>query len=1213
MTETPRIHNIHRLSPSLPERDRERLSLPVVPPTNHAEHRTGAPFHAQRLSFDSDDDDDDNQVYMTTRSQEKGRRSRAGSSACASRSHTSQSHGNHSHATGSTSKTTIAVRRRFQRVSRQVGRVTKEKLWNSNEMSIKAALTAVDQWEACYNALRLLLVASFRSARGVYGAAKEGAGTLEHGLLMPVRDWILMPAFMGVEKAAVEAALFLKSPQARHLGEQTLELAQQVPLVGSNILAPALCFSVGFLQRTWEIAQYPIPSKEQVRDTVDYALTGTKWALSKAAREIFLYIKRADANITRTISHTQWKLVGSGPYASLDALAKAEVIDHLCERYFSLTDPVARYELAAHVRTQNKPLYHDLVLTGLLKERGSDLTSDDEWLSVTPCYRELEQAFLIRAPNGDEPVTSTAADVSPLWFRLSYVNGKRPARDAPWVVFSRSEQRLLERRYIEVMQASQGGADGATLPGSIEEMDDQRTTVWPTVAQWYNVEPRSDVLVDQKRHAVSFLSCCPKCRQPHKKVLPPLVQLKYGEVCAVCLKQDPQVYSVNGLLMPPPLAMVMRPTFWRFHGPGDEVYRATWFLDTPRYGLQPFGDEATSILEDAYLFLKWMSKRQAFESDTIDGVLLTVEVPCPDGTERLVQFSSLSRATAIQKGLGAAVALFKRQVFRGAWLSEKSDAERHVEQVSTMEESLVNAIEEHGSLGDTMVPNMSIRLALTPTKLDSQENRLVLYEDESNHLAVEIDVLEESIGKQLIDQREGKIEHLVLIVHGIGEMLRSIDVFGLSLPNLSSIVDCCAYLRKNHLEVQDAHFDEMYPSADERARSATGRVEYLPVEWHEAFSILSQRLRPSQVNDMPQRKAPHVMLKDITLRTIPNLRDFANDTLMDVLYFMSPEHHDIIIDVVTNEMNVVVDKFRRLSGFNGRISVIGHSLGSIVAWDILANQLPRGLRCVASDESFDTVSGSYSPALNIDRRCPFGNAPEVTKSPLASHSDYPPLDFEVDNFFLLGSPVAVFLMIRNQRKPLSDDFFLKGCRRVFNIYHPYDPVAYRIEPCIDPRNADIEATIMKHWNGGFRVQYQTKRLWRKLVDTTWKAQHSVVEMFEASMAGMGLVDTAVDDNEDDDDTSASDTSSDDIRSHRVVTGQLNQGRRVDYMMQEREIENANEYVAALAAHSSYWTEKDLSLFVARQIYLSTLEQQAEKEETDNWDDISSTNSRQYAS
>jgi hypothetical protein len=66
-------------------------------------------------------------------------------------------------------------------------------------------------------------------------------------------------------------------------------------------------------------------------------------------------------------------------------------------------------------------------------------------------------------------------------------------------------------------------------------------------------------------------------------------------------------------------------------------------------------------------------------------------------------------------------------------------------------------------------------------------------------------------------------------------------------------------------------------------------------------------------------------------------------------------------------------------------------------------------------------------------------------------------------------------------------------------------------------------------------------------------------------------------------------------SHRVITGQLNGGRRIDYMLQEKEIDRANEYVAALAAHSCYWLEKDLSLFIARQICLRALERAANED------------------
>jgi hypothetical protein len=129
---------------------------------------------------------------------------------------------------------------------------------------------------------------------------------------------------------------------------------------------------------------------------------------------------------------------------------------------------------------------------------------------------------------------------------------------------------------------------------------------------------------------------------------------------------------------------------------------------------------------------------------------------------------------------------------------------------------------------------------------------------------------------------------------------------------------------------------------------------------------------------------------------------------------------------------------------------------------------------------------------------------------------------------------------------------------------------------------------MTHWNGGFRVQYQTKRLWRKLIQTTVQTQQTVVEALEAGIASMGLLDLAADGNEEEYSQPSSSVNGDDRTASHIVTGSLNQGRRIDYMLQEKEIEAANEYVAAFAAHSCYWIEKDLSLFIARQIYLNRL-------------------------
>ena len=1060
----------------------------------------------------------------------------------------------------------------------------------------------MDQWEAAYNALRGLLVASAHSAHGLYGAAKAGATGLEHGLLLPVRNWILLPAFVGVEQIAGETVGFLQSDQAANLAQTSLDVVKKVPFIGDNLLAPGLVIGVHWAQKAWEIAQSPIPSKAAVRDSVDHVLTGAKWALSTAGREIYFYAKRMDANITRTLMHTQWRVLGSGPYSTLDKLHKSEILDHLCERYFSLQDAIARYELAAHIRAHNRHLYHDLVLTGLLRERGGALTQDDEWLALEPSYRSMESPFLF------DPKSDNKDVVHPLWFRLPYTNGKRPGKEVPWVCFSGRERRKLEERYLSIVRSCQQGDNGTFVgeppgaePSSVEAdhpPTQQTAPKYPTLARWYEPDLERDLLVDQHRHAVSFLPTCIQCGDIHTAVDPPFRPKQYGDLCEDCIKGHRQWPEAK--FAPPPLAGIMRPTMWRFYGPGDEMRRGVWFLDTKRHGLQPYGDESAAILEDAYLFLKWRAEQGVNDND-IEGALLTVQVASPDGAEQqLVQFSSLTAATAIQKTLGGAISIFKRRVYRGACLQPIPNNEDTSEK---LEED--SSVDSHVGLRDIYddVPvglrplnsePASVDIDIQSQRLHDEEVQSQTSVDSKATLAVRISDLKQTDFGEEDECPEKDIDHLVLIIHGIGEMLQTIDVFGLLLPNMSSIVDCCGFLRKNHEDIQTA-----------QSKLATrGRVEYLPIEWHEAFALHSQRRSPEDdAQILPRRpRSPNATMNDISLRTIPTMRAFANDTLMDVLYFMSPEHHDTIIDIVTHEMNVVVNKVYNLTNFSGKVSVMGHSLGSIITWDILANQRPPHNKdaneCpeILPSEARLKDTAFLEEANSPVDITPSSLIPPTKKEGTARNTNswtYPQPSFAVDNAFMLGSPIAVFLMIRNQRSPLSHDYSLQGCSRVFNIFHPYDPVAYRIEPLLNPRNADVEPRIMTHWNGGFRVQYHTKRLFKKIVNETLRAQQSVIDAVEESMTKIGLLDysldTLADEAEDDDDDDSLDYSSDDSGARRVVCGNLNEGRRIDYMLQEKEIEHANEYVAALAAHSSYWIEKDLSLFVAQQILHSTVE------------------------
>eukprot|EP00966_Prymnesium_polylepis_P031199 725437-Prymnesium_polylepis.4 len=49
-------------------------------------------------------------------------------------------------------------------------------------------------------------------------------------------------------------------------------------------------------------------------------------------------------------------------------------------------------------------------------------------------------------------------------------------------------------------------------------------------------------------------------------------------------------------------------------------------------------------------------------------------------------------------------------------------------------------------------------------------------------------------------------------------------------------------------------------------------------------------------------------------------------------------------------------------------------------------------------------------------------------------------------FFAMGSPLGCFLSLRGAT--LGRSFVLEHCPRVYNVFHPHDPVAYRLEPLL---------------------------------------------------------------------------------------------------------------------------------------------------------------------
>jgi hypothetical protein len=242
--------------------------------------------------------------------------------------------------TTSTSTRRTAANDRLTSIVRTAARSTKEQFWDSNESGIFAAQTAVDRWEETYVLVQNFVVGSSRSVVGIYEASKAGARGIDRGFLIPIRDYLLLPAFGAVEHTVSGTSTFLNSPKAERIRIITLDgssdfVSRTVPFgLGSTIVLPVMQFSADTIRTVFDVLRYPVPSPRRVRDTVDFLLNGSKRNLSFLGNEIVWYVRRADASLVRTVRRTQWSVLGSGPYETLDLMDRRDVMDHVNVSFF---------------------------------------------------------------------------------------------------------------------------------------------------------------------------------------------------------------------------------------------------------------------------------------------------------------------------------------------------------------------------------------------------------------------------------------------------------------------------------------------------------------------------------------------------------------------------------------------------------------------------------------------------------------------------------------------------------------------------------------------------------------------------------------------------------------------------------------------------------------------------------------------------------------
>ena len=372
-------------------------------------------------------------------------------------------------------------------------------------------------------------------------------------------------------------------------------------------------------------------------------------------------------------------------------------------------------------------------------------------------------------------------------------------------------------------------------------------------------------------------------------------------------------------------------------------------------------------------------------------------------------------------------------------------------------------------------------------------------------------------------------KHLVLCVHGIGEALWSQN----AIRTIDSIRDSVRRLRS------------LAASIANNKSSDPCRVEFLSIEWHHCLRGEGDETQAA--------------LEAVTQPSIPFLRRIASDVIMDVLFYQFENHRKRMQSAAAGRIHEIVRLWMEVNPDfqreGGQIVLLGHSLGSLICFDLLS----RPLDCTASQ---------HDPP----------------------HHDAADLSVNISACVALGSPVGCFLALRGVRPGPS--FKLPRCSRYFNVYHRNDVVAYRLEPLLRHDLPPLPPAYVPFARGrdGQRLHVRLKQSIRNVqratsAVNTWVAARisAAAETFDR---GMGKCTSREND--------ASVATSQSTQEATSTSEQaamfdmaLNGGQRVDWIIQESELEAANEYISAAQAHTSYWQNEDIVAFLLNNVLVDS--------------------------
>lgn len=626
-------------------------------------------------------------------------------------------------------------------------------------------------------------------------------------------------------------------------------------------------------------------------------------------------------------------------------------------------------------------------------------------------------------------------------------------------------------------------------------------------------------------------------------------------------------------------SMVLSPVYWE--GPTYEVRRGIWF----DHDGMPLLSKLAKKIEDAYCLrrpyehIKQEGTSQKQSKDLIASFNKEIKEIKEEVQQDKIDFSE--ERDIVDLGDGQAVVYFDNnqaalfpstispvQLGILRKMGSKSGTLMGVTPVQRgYSEDLAASIMD--SIKKTPVPSLTDIFLTEFSNLFSplKEHERVLSESSKKDKDEMLQSVMESDFEELKDTKNNdrEIDHLVLCVHGIGQILgykyESVN-FTHSINVLRSTM---RDVFQNEEKYQKLAIGDSFDPKNEDHKT-NNRIQTLPVTWrHKVLFHPSKRI--DDLGNLGDKRLPS--LADINVDGVRPLRNIVGDVILDVLLYYEPKYMHQILEIVVQELNRIYRLYKeRNPQFDGKIHILGHSLGSAIAYDLLAMQIP----------------GDHKLKL----------------------------DFDVENLFCVGSPVGAFKLLQRRNivsrsslekdyDPFDADLKVSSpmCVNLYNIFHPCDPVSYRMEPLIKPSFSQMKPEEVPFALKGFNTQVKSLTTFgdevQQKIFSNWfgsKKDGKINKMIKenvseenalgdiittlASPLSSGLGDDLKDELKD------SYLSDNDVK----VLTELNRSGRVDYSLPTGVFSIA--LISAISAHVSYFEDQDTAGFVMKEI-LSSLQ------------------------